>query len=149
VQIQKISNFINKNNKAQALLRKVSKNPAFFSVVSSFAISTTIRPISIMGMPMKDKDNKKYSIASSVAAGLTELIAAFMLFVPLNKHIEKTSKVLWGSPNTIFYDNNMLMRKYKSVNNRVVKILLMPIISLFRFALVAPLVKTIFKKDNK
>ena len=149
MRVDKIANFINNSQKTQKMLSRVSKNPAAFSTVASCVIAGVIRPAAIVPLPMKNKEDKKYSIASSIAAGITELLTAPLIFIPFNKVLDKSGELLKNSKGTIFENNNKLVKGYKSVTNRVFKMAVLPIISLFRFATISPVVKTLFKNDKQ
>ena len=53
------------------------------------------------------------------------------------------------SKGTIFENSDNMVKGYKSVTNRVFKMAVLPVISLFRFATISPVVKTLFKNENK
>ena len=150
VHVNRIANFINNSPRTQRMLSSVSKNPAAFSTVASCIIAGVIRPIAIVPLPMKDKQDKKYSIASSIAAGITELLTAPLIFIPFNKVLEKSGDLLKNSKGSIFSNNEMMVKGYKSVTNRCFKMAVLPFISLFRFATISPVVKALYgKKENK
>lgn len=148
--VNKISSFINNSKTAQKVLKSVSKNPAVFSTVAACATAGIIRPLSILPIPMKDKQDKKYSIASSISAGITELLTAPLLFIPFNKVLGKSGELLKKTSGTIFSGNEAMVKGYKSVTNRLFKMAVLPAVSMFRFATVSPVVKALYgKKDKK
>ena len=149
MRVDKISNFINNSKRTQKMLASVSKNPAVFSTVASCVIAGVIRPAAIIPLPMKNKEDKKYSIASSIAAGITELLTAPLIFIPFNKVLDKSGELLKKSKGTIFENSDNMVKGYKSVTNRVFKMVVLPVISLFRFATISPVVRTLFKNENK
>lgn len=149
MRVDKIANYINNSKTTQKILTNVSKNPAVFSTVSACIIAGVIRPAAIVPLPMKDKQDKKYSIASSIAAGITELITAPLIFIPFNKVLEKSGNLLKKTSGTIFSNNEQMVKGYKSVTNRCFKMAILPIVSLFRFATISPVVKALYgKKEN-
>lgn len=147
--VNKIAGYINTHPRVQKTLTQVSKNPAVFSTVSACVIAGIIRPAAIVPLPMKDKQDKKYSIASSIAAGITEIITAPLIFIPFNKVLEKSGDLLKKGKGTIFSNNEAMVKGYRSVTNRVFKMAILPIISLFRFATISPVVKTLYGKKDK
>jgi hypothetical protein len=150
VRVDKIANYINRSKTTQKILTHVSKNPAAFSTVAACVIAGVIRPLAIVPLPMKDKQDKKYSIASSIAAGITELLTAPLIFIPFNKVLDKSGDLLKKTKNTIFSNNEVMIKGYKSVTNRVFKMAVLPVISLFRFATISPVVKALYgKKEGK
>ena len=148
MRVNRIASWINNSKTAQKVLTNVSKNPAVFSTVSACVIAGVIRPAAIAPLPMKDKQDKKYSIASSIAAGITELITAPLLFIPFNKVLEKSGDLLQKSKGTIFSNNSAMVKGYKSVTNRCFKMAVLPVVSLFRFATISPVVKALYGKKE-
>lgn len=148
MKVNKIADFINRNKTAQKVLEKVSKNPAVFSTVAACGIAGIIRPVTIVPIPMKDKQDKKYSIASSIAAGLTELITAPLIFIPFQKALNKSGDLLYEAAGTMYHKNPQAIKGYKSVTNRLFKMGVLPFISLFRFATISPVVKALYGKKE-
>lgn len=142
---KRIADWINKKPNAQKALAKINKNPAVFSAVVSFGLASILRPAAIGILPFKNDKDKKCSQASAVSAGLIELASTVALFIPLNKNIEKVSKSLYKSKGTFYENNNLALRQFKSVTNRSAKLLFIVPMSLARFALIKPLLNSIFK----
>ncbi len=132
-----IANFINKSKRTQDVLRKINDNPALFSTVGAFAVSTTLRPVATIAIT-KDVDDAKYGACSSIASSLVELVGGFALLKPLQKAINKSSQQLYDMEKTIFYKNKEILRNYKSVCSRVYKLPTIFATSLLRFSLVHP-----------
>lgn len=135
---QKIAGYINRSNGAQKALRGVSKNPALAGAASSFILSTTLRPAAILAIT-PDKDDAKYGACSSISAALVELVGSYALFKPMNKSIEKSSKQLYKLEGSIYHENPLLLRRYKSITNRVAKLPLNFVMSILRFSMVFPI----------
>lgn len=147
--VDKIASFINNSKVTQKILRAVSDNPALASAGVSFVAAAILRPSAQGVLPIKDKKDKAYTIGSSVATGVTELALATAIFIPANKAIQKVSKQLYSSSkDTIYKENNLLLRQFKSLSNRFLKLGLLPVTSWLRFAAVAPFVKLLFRKDK-
>lgn len=147
--VDKIASFINNSKVTQKILRAVSDNPALASAGVSFVAAAILRPSAQGVLPIKDKKDKAYTIGSSVATGVTELALAAAIFIPANKAIQKVSKQLYtSSKDTIYKENNLLLRQFKSLSNRFLKLGLLPVTSWLRFAAVAPFVKLLFRKDK-
>lgn len=148
MRINPVAKFINNNKVAQKAISGVSKNPAVFSTVASCFIAGVMRPVTLLPVPMKDKQDKKYSIASSIAAGLTELITAPLIFMPFQKCLDKSGDKLMKIGGDLFINNAKNVKQYKSVTNRVFKMGVLPVVSLFRFATITPVVKALYGKDK-
>lgn len=149
MKINRIANFINNSKTAQTVLKNIDKNPAIYSAVASFGLAAIARPALIGVMPFKEKKDKQYSQASSVAAGLVELGASAALFIPVNKSIAKASDNLYKATGTYFKENAAALRQFKSVTNRGVKLISLIPISLLRFSIVKPIVNLCFGGKNE
>ena len=150
VNIDKIAGWINRSKTTQKVLRAVSDNPAIASAGISFIAASILRPSTQGILPIKDKKDKAYTIASSVATGATELALTSCIFIPANKAIQNVSKQLYSTKgSTIYKENPLLLRQFKSLTNRFLKIGLMPLTSWARFAAIAPFVKLLFRKDKE
>lgn len=149
MKIEKIAHWINNSKFAQKTLRAVSDNPAFASATVSFISASLLRPGAQAILPISNPDDKKYTIASSVTAGVTELITAALIFIPANKLIAKTSKQLYSTTkDTVYKENPLLLRQFKSLTSRFFKLGLMPLTSWLRFATV-PLAVGLMYPDRK
>ncbi len=149
IAVPKIATLINRSRTIQNSLKAINKNPAVYNAVAAFLLASALRPALIGCLDFKDKKDKKYSQASAIAAGVIELGATVALFLPINKALSKTATALYQSSNPIFKNNKFAAEQFKSVNNRVLKIIAMIPISLARFALVKPIVNTIFGEKRK
>ena len=142
---KRVAKWIGGSPKVQKALKGINKNPAVFSAVVSFGLASILRPVAIGALPFKNDKDKKCSQASAVSAGLIELASTIAIFVPLNKSIEKVSKSLYNSKGTFYEGNNSALRQFKSVTNRGAKMLFIIPMSLARFALIKPLLNSMFK----
>ena len=150
MRVDKIADFISKSKVTQKILRGVSDNPALASAGIAFVAASIFKPSMQYALPIKDKKDKAYTVASSVATGVTELALSAAIFIPANKLIQKTSKQLYSTTkNTIFKENPEILRSYKSLSNRFLKLGLLPLTSWARFAAIAPFVKFLFGKDKE
>ena len=150
VNIDKIAGWINRSKTTQKVLRAVSDNPALAGAAASFVFASGLRPAAQGILPIKNSEDKKYTIASSVATGVTELLFAGALFIPLNKGIQSISKKLYASTkDTIYKENPLLLRQFKSLNSRFMKLASLPFTSWLRFAAVTPFVKLLFGKNKE
>ena len=151
MKVDKIADFINKSKTTQKVLRALSDNPALVGAGVSFVTGSILRPSAQGILPIKDKKDRAYTIASSVATGVSELALASCIFIPANKAIQNTSKALYSTAkgSTIYKENPLLLRQFKSLTNRFLKIGLMPLTSWARFAAIGPFVKLLFRKDKE
>lgn len=134
----KIAGHINNSPKMQKVLRGASRNPALAGAMSSFILSTTIRPATILAIT-PDRDDAKYGACSSVSAAFVELLGSYALFKPMNRAIENSSKQLYKLEGSLYHENPLLLRKYKSLTNRIFKLPLNFVTSMLRFSMIYPL----------
>ena len=151
MKINKIAKFINESKTAQKVLKNINDNPALYAAGASFALASVVRPGLIGVMPFKEKKDRQYSQASAIAAGVVELGASVALFTPVNKVIQKASDNLFKTAGTVYHNNPQVLRQFKSITNRGIKVLSLIPISLLRFSLVKPIVNMCFggKNENK
>ena len=146
----KVANFINNSERAQGVLKKVGENPALFSAVTAFGMASVAKPAILQALPFKNDKDRTCSQATSISSGLTELAATAAIFIPLNKNINKASKVLADSAGTIFNKSPQVVEQYKSVTNRGAKLLFLIPVNIARTKLIKPIINKIFEnKEGK
>ena len=148
---QKVANFIEKSPKTQDLLQKVSKNPALFNAGYTTVLATTLKPVSILYLAVNSDDGKedaKYGAAKSISTGILDFLVALIIFIPLNKRLNKVSDKLFNKANTIYFKNKEMCDNYKSVANRILKIATLPIFAVLKFGAIEPTIKLIFNKKR-
>lgn len=138
MRVDKVANFINNSKTTQKVLRAVSDNAAIFSTVSSFAVASTIRPAMIMGIT-PNKEDAKYGAASSISSSVVELVGGYTILKPITKAIDNSSKKLYDMKDTTFFHNKEMLRRYKTVANRLYKMPTIFLTSLIRFSMVTPI----------
>lgn len=144
MKIHPVANYINKHKGAQNLLKNVNDNPALYGAFATGIFTLALRPATIGVMPFKEKKDKQYSIASSLAAGSIELAGSALIFNQCNKAIKTASDNLYKQQGTIYHENPAVLRQFKSITNRGIKVLALVPLSLARFALVKPIVNILF-----
>lgn len=149
MKVNRIASYINNSKTAQAILRNVNDNPALYGAGASFVMASILRPTAIGCMPFKEKKDKTYSQASAIAAGTVEILGSIALFTPLKKVIQDASNNLYKAKGTVYHENPAVLRQYKSITNRGVKVLSLLPISLLRFSLVKPIVNLFFGGKNE
>src|SRR5574344_207787 len=148
---QKVANFIEKSPKTQNLLQKIAKNPALFNAGYTAILATTIKPASILMLAINTdtgKDDAKYGAAKSISTCILDFLLALIIFIPLNKRLNKVSEKLFNISDTIYFKNKEMCENYKSVANRVIKIATLPLFAILKFSAIEPTVNFIFKKNK-
>ena len=74
------------------VLEFAEKNGALFMSGTSFALSATVRPLSILASPKTDKENKKLACAKSVTSTLLDFIITLAVSAPLVRGMKKIDK---------------------------------------------------------
>jgi hypothetical protein len=69
--------------------------------------------------------------------------------MPFQKALDKSGDTLIKTGGKLFENNVKNVKQYKSVTNRCFKMAILPIVSLFRFATVSPIVKALYGKKEK
>lgn len=149
MKINRVANFINHSKTTQKLLKNVNDNPAWYGALATGLFTLALRPATIGVMPFKEKKDKQYSIASSLAAGTMELVGSALIFNGCNKVIKTASDNLYKATGTIYHENPAVLRQFKSITNRGIKVLALLPLSLARFALVKPFVNVLFERNKK
>lgn len=150
---QKIANFIEKSPKTQKILRFADKNPSLFNAGIVFGLATVLRPSTILLTRSKNEDNRQdaiYSSAKSIASGCIDLLTALLVFIPLNKYIDKSTRKLFNNKNIkTYFQNKEACSAWKSIANRGCKIAMLPIISYLNFKYVKNIVDKMRKNDKQ
>ena len=139
-----IADYINNSKGAQRVLKGINRNPAMAGAMSSFILSTTVRPATVLAIT-PDKDDAKYGACSSISAAITEVVGSYLIFKPMNKMIEESSKQLYKQEGSVFHENALLLRRYKSLTNRFFKLPPTLLIALLRFSMIYPITKLLGK----
>lgn len=145
---QGIAGCINNHKGVQKVLHRIGKNPAMFSAVASFGLASVIRPAILDKMPFKNDKDKKCSKASAISSGVSDIITTALIFIPLNKGIEKAGHYLLNSKNAFYAGNKEAIAQFNSITNRGFKLLFLVPIALARMAMIKPLMKKMSEKQE-
>ena len=80
------------NKNTLKVLKYASDNPALVEKAAVFALSTIIRPVSVLMTPKTDKREKQYMFAKSVASGVLSYSLTSFLFKPISKSMDMIAK---------------------------------------------------------
>ena len=145
---QGIAGCINNHRGVQKVLYGIGKNPAIFSAVASFGLASVIRPLILDKMPFKNDKDKKCSKASAISSGISDLVTTALIFIPLNKGIEKAGESLLKGKYNFYADNKEAISQFNSITNRSFKLLFLIPIALARMAMIKPLMEKMSKKEE-
>lgn len=73
-------------------LEFAADNSALFAAGTTLALSTAIRPLSILATPKTDRENKKVACAKSIASSLTGYFLMLAVSKPFSRSIQKINK---------------------------------------------------------
>lgn len=119
-----------------------------------FAISTTIKPLSIMAMPGAKKEDKEYNATKSFLVGIVDFCLVMVALKPIEKRLEKFCEKIKEKPqllnNKVKYLAKEENRKtFKTVMGYAPKFFLIPLRGLLTIALIPPTLKILFPEEAK
>jgi len=88
---EKVPESFLKNNLFHSACKMAANNYVLFDATVLLALSTTLRPATIMTVPGPSKEDKKYAAAKSIATGLLGFALAAAIYIPLEKHMQTLS----------------------------------------------------------
>lgn len=145
-----IANIIQKKP-VQSIIRYADKNPAIFQSGTVFAMSSILRPVTIMGTPASSENMKKdrlYSASKSIASGITDLLFSTLLFLPFNKVVDTFTRKLYENKQSILHNDKKACKMYKNLLNRSLKIGVVPVIAYLNFRYVKDIARIIMGKGG-
>ena len=80
--------------------------------------------------------------------GALELATTALVFIPLNKGIEKAGQALLNNKNTFYSGNKDAITQFNSVANRGAKFLFLLPMALLQMSAIKPLVKKMTQKQE-
>ena len=92
MKVNSITNKIYKNNVLKRSLEFASDKGALFVAGTQLAMSTVIRPFSIMATPKTEKENKKLACAKSISSSLVGYLLMLGVTKPISNGIEAIDK---------------------------------------------------------
>lgn len=157
--IEKKHHGIYSNKFVKNFLEMAANSQAVFNATFSIGLTCILRPAAIMSLPgnKKDKDNKKYASAHSIASGVIAYLLSLAIFSPIAnsmKKLEKHPNYFMNKFKNLEYlkDPNSMKAAKKYINMLPEAIFAMPKAAL-TVALIPPILKYVFgwekKKGNK
>ncbi len=73
-------------------LEFAADNSALFIAATSLTLSTVVRPLSILGAPQADKENKKLACAKSIASSLIGYLLMLGVSLPVARGVKRIDK---------------------------------------------------------
>lgn len=140
------------------------ENPVVYDAIFALGLVCVLRPATIMALPgdKKNKDDKKYAAAHSIASGVIAYLMSLVLFSPIAKAMEKvknsikTKKFITNTKNYLREEGSEKALNAASVIvKKIPEAILAPFRAMVTIALIPIILKNVFglekgkKTDNK
>lgn len=150
---KKKPNSIFTNKHVQSFFRLANKSEAVFSALFALGLTCLLRPAAIMSLPgKKNKEDKIYASAHSVASGIIGYLISLAIFKPIAGAVAKVPALLKSSmKNKARYLKNdkAAMDAAKTCLNMLPDTLFSPIKATITVALIPPILKYVFGWEKK
>lgn len=143
------------------ILEFADKQQLVFSAAFALILTGLFRPAAIMSLPgKKNKDDKKYAAAQSIASGVIGFVTSSLLFIPLSmgaKKFKNNAKDFIKDPNSYLYKEEIVKNKLiqKNLNaagtyiDRCPDVIFAIPKGLLTVALIPPILKHVFGWEKK
>jgi len=154
-----------KSEGVKKFLRKAEKSQAVFSALFAVALACVLRPLTIISLPgKKNKDDKKYASAHSIASGAIGYTFAMLIASPIAKGIEKITKdpTKFLNPeqmknylnekdiiNGVGFSQTKRYSIARGYLNLIPEVVTAPAKALLTIALIPPILKYVFGLEKK
>lgn len=91
MKVNSITNNLYKSKLLKDSLAYAAKKPALFIAGTQLALSTFVRPLSIMATPKTDSENKKLACVKSISSSLVYYLLMLGVSLPVSNGVEKMS----------------------------------------------------------
>lgn len=142
------------NEKFKAMLEKAKDNSVLFSAGFALLLTGLLRPAAIMTLPgeKKNKDDKKYAAAHSIASGCIGYVMSLIVTTPIADAIKKLTadpKTYVKNPESYLLKSGKAMESAGLYLQRTPDILLAPVKGIVTIALIPPILKYVFGWEKK
>lgn len=137
---------------AKKFFKMAAENQVVFNAFFSLALTCILRPAAIMSLPgKKNKDDKKYAAAHSMASGVIGYALASMIFNPIKKGAEKIAKnpELFLKKNAAYLKDKVNMDVAKTYMKMIPENIVAPGRAIITVALIPPILKYVFGWEKK
>lgn len=149
---EKVAKFYTSKGVKKAL-EFADKSQLVFSAAFALVLTGVFRPAAIMTLPgqKKNKDDKKYASAHSIASGVIGYALANVLFTPLSRSVKRLTK----DPQKFINKDSYLLKDGKALSTAAMYLDRMPDIAfaipkgLLTVALIPPILKYVFGWEKK
>lgn len=142
------------NKSVKNFLKMAAESQAVFSAVFALGLTCLLRPAAIMALPgdKKNKDDKKYASAHSIASGGIAYLMSLALFAPIATSI---GKIADKPADFIKNKNSALIKDAKAMNAATAYVNILPEAilaaprAMVTVALIPPILKYVFGWEKK
>lgn len=138
-------------------LEMAANNEAVFNAFFAIGLTCFLRPAAIMSLPgKKNKDDKKYASAHSIASGVIGYLISLAIFNPISTGVKKivaNPEKFLKKGSEYLMENGKLVEKSWAATSKMLKMLPETILALPRaivtVALIPPILKYVFGMEKK
>lgn len=144
---------IHKNTLAKRFFNLAAESEPLFNATFSIVLTCILRPASIMSLPgqKKNKDDKKYAAAQSIASGVIAYMIALAIFNPIAKSMKKIA----SDPAKVLKASSKLLGDKRAMDTAGTFIKMIPETilaaprAMVTIALIPPVLKYVFGWEKK
>lgn len=98
------------------ILKLADINPTLFSLGIATAVSTTLRPATLMVVPGAKKEDKKYAAIKSIISAIVTLATQGLIFYPLGVAMKKLGEKADSAPKSTTFPYKIKTPKFEACN---------------------------------
>lgn len=147
--------WIYNNNFMKKFFNMAANSHSVFSATFAILLTCLLRPAAIMALPggEKNKDNKKYAAAQSIASGIIGYLMSLVIFSPIAGAISKIEKhpnyFISKNPKLSYLHDPKIFKAAKVILNMSPDALLAVPRATVTIALIPPILKHVFGWEKK
>ncbi len=105
-----------KSKSGLKILKLADINPTLFSLGIATAVSTTLRPATLMVVPGAKKEDKKYAAIKSIISAFVTLATQGLIFYPLGVAMKKLGEKAENAPKSTKFPYKIKTPKFEACN---------------------------------
>lgn len=105
-----------KSKSGLKILKLADINPTLFSLGIATAVSTTLRPATLMVVPGAKKEDKKYASVKSIISAFVTLATQGLIFYPLGVAMKKLGEKAENAPKSTKFPYKIKTPKFEACN---------------------------------
>lgn len=150
------------SSQVKRFLEKAADSQLVFSALFALILTCTLRPLAIVALPgqKKNKDDKKYAAAHSMASGIIQYVITLVICSPIatalkklgknpTKFLDKDKSKHLGDITSDLFRASKDFNSAKKIINMVPDIILVIPKAILTVAMIPPILKYVFKLEKK